>query len=272
VGGTIFAVKCDFLTKLHQGTHSKDAFTNNLHELAYHIKCSDGTKLDVTIMAAIGNPGEFERSCDRNTVVVGPATPANSPNGGGERIIPDRFCVNQLMLVPSGQRSQTFTALHESWQTSNGIRSQDGHGLAFFNPYYQVDLPSRFHDPAVTGIVGRPIDVCYETEANGDQAHSGPCDESTNNGQLTGLTFDDPRSAFNGVERHVDVNSAIIHNEGGPTIWYTDPFGGHGRQQPFPGSIAQYIASMDNDHGFGISGPAIGFDRYYGGPGSHAPN
>jgi len=272
VAGIVFAVRCDFLTKLHQGTHSKDAFTNNLHELVYHIQCTDRTELHITIMAAIGTPGEFERSCDQAKVVVGPATPANSPDGGGARIIPDRFCVDQLMLVPAGQQSQTFTALHESWQTSSVIRSVDGHGLAFFNPYYQVELPSRFHDPAVAGLVGRPIDVCYETEANGDQAHSGPCDQSTNHGRVTGLAFDDPRSIFNGVERHVDINSAIIHNDGGPTLWYTDPFGGHGRRQPFLGSIAQFIASLDNDRGFGVSGPAIGFDRYYGGTGSHAPN
>jgi hypothetical protein len=37
-GSVLFTGKCDVLTKLHQGTHSKDAFTNNLHELVYHIK------------------------------------------------------------------------------------------------------------------------------------------------------------------------------------------------------------------------------------------
>ena len=273
VAGTVFTITCDFLTKLHQGTHSKDAFTNNLHELVYHLKCSDGTELHVTILTAIGTPGEFVRSCDGNTTVAaGAPTPANSPNGGGQRLIPDRFCVNQFMLVPNGQNSQTFTALHESWQTSNVIRGANGQGLAFFNPYYQVDLPSRFYDAGMVGLVGRPIDACYETEANGDQANSGPCNESTNNGQFNGLVFDDPRSTFNGVERHVDLNSNIIHNAGGPQVWYTDPFGEHGRQQPFPGSIAQFISAIDNDRGFNVSGPAIGFDRYYGGPGSHAPN
>jgi len=33
VAGSVLEVRCDVLTKLHQGTHSKDAFTNNLHEL-----------------------------------------------------------------------------------------------------------------------------------------------------------------------------------------------------------------------------------------------
>ena len=39
-GSAIFTVKCDVLTKFHQGTHSKDAFTNNVHELVYHIRAA----------------------------------------------------------------------------------------------------------------------------------------------------------------------------------------------------------------------------------------
>jgi hypothetical protein len=47
-------VTCDVLVKLRQGTHSKDAFTKNLHELAYHIRRTDGTELHVTELIAIG--------------------------------------------------------------------------------------------------------------------------------------------------------------------------------------------------------------------------
>src|SRR5262245_30826490 len=144
----LFNIRCDVLTKLHQGTHSRDAFTNNLHELVYHIRCTDGTEMHITMMAAIGTPGQFERSCDRATIAVGTATPANSPNGGGVRIIPDRFCVDQQILVVAGQRSN-FGALHENWETSNSIRTTSGRTVAFFNPYYQVFLPSRFYDAAI---------------------------------------------------------------------------------------------------------------------------
>ncbi len=83
--GSLFEIRCDVLAKLHQGSHSKDAFTNNLHELAYHIRCTDGTELHVTLLAAIGDPGQFDRSCDGSTVVVGPATPANSRPALGVR-------------------------------------------------------------------------------------------------------------------------------------------------------------------------------------------
>jgi hypothetical protein len=271
---SLFNVRCDVLTKLHQGTHSKDAFTNNLHELVYHIRCTDGTEMHITMMAAIGTPGEFERSCDRATIAVGPATPANSPNGGGVRIIPDRFCVDQQLLVPPGQNSN-FGALRESWETSNAIRTTNGRTVAFFNPYYQVVLPSRFYDPALTGITGRPIDVCYEVTATGERAAGGPCDRSTSNGTVTGILFDDPRSEFNGSRRVVDINDNEIDNERGPQIWYSDPFGRNARPDSFPGAVRQFIARINTARGeLNLNGPTLGNDRRYGatGTGVHSPN
>lgn len=270
----LFDVRCDVLAKLHQGTHSKDAFTNNLHELVYHIRCSDGTEMHITMLSAIGTPGQFERSCDRATVSVGPATPPNSPDGGGVRIIPDRFCVDRDILVPVGQNSN-FNALHESWETSNAIRREDGHTLAFFNPYFQVHRPSRFYDPALPNTVGRPIDICYEVTPAGDQVRGtgGSCNASTSNGTILGILFDDPRSVFDGVRRNVDINSNFIDNAGGPEVWYTSPLGRNGRTQPFPGSIQQRIARMNNDRGgLQLAGPSIGGDRDYGSPRVHAPN
>ena len=176
------------------------------------------------------------------------------------------------ILVPAGQFSN-FGTLHESWQTSNAVRREDGHTLAFFNPYFQVSRPSRFYDPALTGLVGRPIDVCYEVTPAGERAHGQDCDVSTGSGTITGVTFDDPRSVFDGVARVVDVNSNFIANASGPEVWYTDPFGKHGRPQAFPGSIPQFIARIDNDRGgLELAGPTIGRNRDYGGPRVHAPN
>jgi hypothetical protein len=273
VGHAIFGLRCDVLTKLHQGTHSKDAFTNNLHELVYHIRCRDGTRMDVTIMSAIGTPGEFVRSCDRDvTVVVGPATPANSPRGGGERIIPDRTCIEQFAFAAPGKTGDFDEALHESWQTSNSIETANGRGIAFFNPYFQVRYPSRYYDPSLPDKTGRSIAMCYETLPNGFKALGGPCRISTGNLSVMDLVFDDPRSAFDGASRTVDINYNEIRNEDGPEIWYTDPFGKHGRTEAFPGSIAQFIAKINNDRGVGMSGPQLGDDRPYTGSGVHAPN
>jgi len=270
--GGVLDITCDVLAKLHQGTHSKDAFTNNLHEIVYHIRCSDRTEMHVTMLTAIGIPGEFVVSCDRNRhVQVGPATPRNSPRGGGQRAIPDRSCVENDMLVSGNQRSDFQGALRESWETSNNIQREDGHTLAGFDPYFQVIFPSRFYDPAKPDNVGRPIEVCYEVTAFGERANGGECEESTHNGTILGLTYTDARSLFNGVLRFMDVNGNRISNSDGPNVWYTDPFGRHGRTTPFPGSIKQWIAKIDNGGRDG-QGPVIGRERNYGGAGVHAPN
>jgi len=270
--GGFFSTTCDVLTKLHQGTHSKDAFTNNVHELVYAIACDDGTEMYLTLMTAIGRPGEFKRSCDGATIQAGTATPANSPVGGGQRKIPDRECILRHLLVPAGTNSNDHSALHESWETHSSIKRADGHTLASFDPYFQVFLPSRFFDPAVGNLTGRPIAACYEVEPNGDRARGGACQQSTSGGTVLGLPFDDARSRFNGVRRQVDINSNRINNLEGPNFWYTDPYGRNASTTAFPGSVRQWIARINNERAFNFHGPAIGADRVYGAPATHAPN
>jgi len=272
VTGALFSVKCNVLAKLHQGTHSKDAFTNNLHEVAYHLECTDGTEMHVTLMSAIGTAGEFVRTCDGQSIAVGAPTPANSPNGGGQRRIPDRTCVDQFMHVGAGQRPDYDRALHESWETSNTIRTDRGRTVAHFNPYFQVFSPSRFYDPGVAGITGRPIAECDVMDPGQNRSNNDLCDLSTNDGQLAGLSYDDARSRFNGVRRFIDINDNNIDNADGPSVWYTDPFGRHASKDPFPGSIRQWVAKVKNDYGFSVNGPVIGSNRNYGAPSVHAPN
>ncbi len=272
-GTTTATTVCDVLLKLHQGTHSKDAFTNNLHELVYHARCEDGTEIHVTLLVVIGRPGEFERSCGRTErVAAGSPTPANSPAGFGARRIPDRTCIERYMLVPPGEQSDYASALHESWQVYNSVERADGHALAFFNPYFQVGLPSRFYDPGAATTVGRPIDVCYEVTPSGERAEGGPCAASTGSGSVPGLAFDDPRSLFNGTSRSVDINAIRVSNPGGPGVWYTDALGHRGSPTPFRGSIRQVIASVDRYIGVDIGGPTLGTGREYSGPGVRAPN
>jgi hypothetical protein len=268
--GTLFDVRCDVLMKLHQGTHSADAFTNNLHELNYHVRCSDRTELHLTLLTAIGKAGHFTSTCG-GEIQAGTATPANSPNGGGQRVIPEWSCVERRVLVREGQQSD-YGVLHESWQTSTGIRTRDGKTLASFDPYFQVFRPSRFFDATSPNKVGRPIDICYVVTADGRRARGGECDQSTRGWTQLGLGFDNPSSRFNGVRRQVDINSNRIDNGGGPTTWYTDALGRNGQTSPFPGSVKQYIAAVNNNYGVSVSGPTMGSDRSYGGTGTRAPN
>ena len=269
--GAALEVTCDVLVKLHQGTHSRDAFTNNLHELNYHIRCNDRTEMHVTMLSAIGRPGEFQSACG-GTIQAGVASPANAPAGGGHRRIPDANCLLSRLLVAPG-RDSDFGHLHESWETSNEIKSADGKRLAAFNPYFQVFRPSRFFDPSLPGVVGRPVALCATTIGD-RRARGRECEAltSTVNGTLLSVDFDDVRSGFNGARRQVDINDNQISNAGGPAVWYTDPFGRNGRSNAFAGSIRQEIASINNDYGVGINGPVIGGDRNYSGVGTRAPN
>ncbi len=272
-GQILQGARCDALVKLHQGSHSRDAFTNNVHELVYHIRCDDGTDMSLSILAAIGTPGEFVSTCDRDIrIIAGSPTPLGSPSGGGKRIIPTRDCVEQHMLVPPGERSNFSAALRESWQLSQSIRTASGRTVASVNPYFNVMRPSRFYDPAQEGLVGRPVAVCYEETTSGERAEGSDCDESTANGSLPDVSWDDPRSVFDGSQRSVDINSNRINNADGPEIWYTDPFGKNARPEPFPGSVRQYIGAVDNVLAVNPSGPTFGNRRDYGGPSVHAPN
>ncbi len=269
-GGGQFSLRCDVLTKLHQGTHSKDAFSNNLHEQIYHIRCGDGSEAHVTIMSAIGTPGEFRESCTGNMIQAGPAVPANSPNGGGIRIIPTRTCVERIK-VAEGTNSNYFE-LNENWETNVFVERDGGGRLFSANPYYQVRNSSRFYDSAIHPTVGRQIAACDEVNAGNLKLRGGYCEDATEGGAISGLTFDDPRSTFDGARRIVDINNNNFNNADGPEVWYTDPFGRHGRTEPFTGSIRQYVAKKSNEVGLDANGPVIGGNSHYGGNGVHAPN
>jgi hypothetical protein len=263
-GGAALVVTCDMLTKLHQGTHAPDAFTNNMHEVAYHIRCSDGTGFSATLLTPIGDAGELVASCDRERhVAVGVAVPPNSPDGGGKRAIPDATCVDDRIRPDDGSRPRFDSALRESWEVSASLRRASGRTLASFNPYYQVMDPSRYYDPSADRSMARPIDLCYEQGLVGhDRCEGLPAEV---------ITWDDPRSPFKGVRRFVDINSNNVRNTDGPLVWYTDPLGRNGRTEPFPGSIRQWVAQRDNS-GINLGGIVIGRDRDYDAPGVRAPN
>jgi len=262
-GGNVFSIECDVLVKLHQGTHSADAFTNNLHEVAYHIRCSDGTGFSATVLTPIGTAGEMVVGCDRGVSFdVGTANPSISPDGGGQRAIPEAACLQEDVIAPSDGRPRFDNALHESWEISVSLRTNNGHSLASFNPYFQVRDPSRFFNSTVPGLQ-RPIDLCYLPQVRGRDRCEALGSDS--------VGWNDPRSPFKGVRRFVDVNGNNVRNADGPNVWWTDSFGRQGRTTPFPGAIRQWVARHDNE-GIDLHGPTIGRNRSYDAPGVHAPN
>jgi hypothetical protein len=215
--------RCDFLIKLHQGTHSADALTNNLHELFYYSRCSDGTAVQFRTLNAFGDAGKVHRNCSNDTVASGTPVPANSPNGGGNRDIPDATCVDSILVAP-GQNSD-FGRLNENWPIGLGGWAEDGKLSFNVSPYFQVRNPSRFTDLSQPNKIGRPIDLCYAGTAD-KMARGKTCDTVRAAAPAaTPMAYDDPRSPFNGTNRTVDINNLSVNNATGNTKWFTDAFG-----------------------------------------------
>ena len=286
-------ISCDFFMKMHQGTHSKDAFTNNLHELIQGYQCTDGIKMANAIMIRFGKPGEFSVggvAGGFTPVPVGPATPPNSPSGSGLRSISTIDRVKEFILKPEGQWSLYSEGVYEDWISGNYVRTPNGTQLAYFDPHFAVFGPSRFYwsgkDPNTYGItrtaqdiidnVGRSTDVCFMQENNGaEKARGGECDSLTNYGQIkTQIPYDDPRSPFNGLKREFYFNNLTVENTGNITLWYSDPFGNNAQTTPFAGGVKQYLKPKNDPqpYPYPFESNALGSDRYYGGDGVHAPN
>ena len=80
--GAALGVTCDHLTVVHQGSHSPDALSNNVHELLYAVRCDDGTELIADMISRFGDAGEYTRSCEPAVTV---ATTDNGYPGGRRR-------------------------------------------------------------------------------------------------------------------------------------------------------------------------------------------
>jgi hypothetical protein len=264
-------VRCDWLAKVHQGTHSADAFGNNLHELVYAVRCDDGTALIATKLVAFDRANSFTRSCDKRTRVSA-GTGHALPRGRGARLIPDRDCVRRHVLVPPPRFSRFSAGLYENWASASYLRTRRGREIAYFDPHFAVFNPGRVFDPAQPGRLGRTLDACFEAEPNGDRAAGGACEVATGQGSRAGLAWDDPSSPFDGAHREAYFNETSIRNRGGPRRWYTDPFGGRASRKPFPGALCQLVGRVDNSRRPRLESQAFGASRPYTGSGVHLPN
>lgn len=251
LGGTM---QCSVLLKLHQGTHSKDAFANNVHELFYHAACSNGLAVHARVLSPIGPAGEFTESCElSNRIGAGNPTPFDSPNGAGDsrRRIPTPECYDEGGLA-------------EQWSTFTVLSKADGSFLADFNPYMITANPSRVFQPAIEGLVGRPIDQCQAGQV--PAALSAVCRELT-----PGVAWDDPASPFRGDRRMVKFNR-LTANGSEEGIWYTDAYGKHASTTPFGNSIRQIVRGTTAAHASGRIQYLSARNGDFNAQGVHAPN
>lgn len=245
-------VVCHYLMKMHQGSHSPDATRNNAHELIYAMRCSNGAEAVVSTLTKLGRANEFHANCDETPVAT---SGSNLPGqDAGRRLLPTAACVTKYPDV---------WGTYETWETDTTLTAPDGHELIHFDPWFGVRNPSRVWDagtgkaiptvslrPAITALDAVPWYRLPEA-----------------------MEKDDPASAFTGAKRDVYVGATRIANAGGPTTWYTDPYGGHASTEPFPGSVKQYIAPVSIDTGE-VERQVFGWNTDYGpaGSGVHAPN
>jgi len=268
--GTPLGVACDYLVSVHQGSHSPDALSNNVHELLYAVRCDDGTELVSDTISRFGAPGEYVRSCDPGTIVR--TTDNGYPAGSGAREIPDRACVEQNVLVPAGRTTSAW-ALYEKWSADNELTTADGEVLAAFDAGFGVFNPARYaHAGGVRGI-GRTLDLCWETEPGGDRFDGAACTAATAGGAIgSAYAFDDPRSPFDGTRRDVYLRETTLRNAGGQRLVWTDPYGRRASTTPFPGALCQLVGAVDTSARPALQQRVFGRNRSNEAEGVHAPN
>jgi hypothetical protein len=251
--GNTIAV-CDVLLKFHQGTHSPDAFTNNVHELIYNNRCtsnSTGQTAEARFTALIpsGRPGGFGATdCPgpfgSRFTEVGPAVPDDSPSDTRSlgRLITDPGCVQAIRdgLTHFEPITGTYIPfdtndLHEFWFSDVRV---SGQGVDFtISPLFYVLNPSRYFDSGAPDNLARQVELCYEG------IRGAYCDQVRQITEQTGeeVAWDDPRSPFKGSLREFRPGTFEL-SSGGPTTVYTDVYGRNVSTTPFEGSIEQYFS------------------------------
>jgi hypothetical protein len=247
-----FGLSCNQLVAYAQDTQSAYAFNEARHPLTYAIDCTGSgdssgyiTRMIVSVLADFGSAT---------------AAPARSGEvAAGRRFAEAATQVWPNAYVTAGFSSDLVAALQERWDTIVSLRTAGGTELARFNPGLVSRTPSRYRSG--TAAV-QSIDLCYSgLDANGflvsdpaqaagivrqvrgsgsDCARLSPTGPATTSSQR--IRFDARDAQFKGCSRQVIVRNQSINNGTGPTLWYTNAFGGDARTTAFSGSIRQLVA------------------------------
>lgn len=242
---------CDILLKIHQGTHSPDAFKNNVHELISNIKCNAGgqtVQAKTATLMPFGEAGGFSPSeCPgfgRPRVEVGEPVPADSPSEyvTPGRLIAESSCIDAIRrgdthMDPLYPEPVPFNVsdMDDFWFGNTQI---NGAGVNFsISPLFYVVDSQRYYDPSLPDNMGRVLDLCYEPDLLGGFN----CEEALQAGGGERLEWDDPRSPFKGTLREYRPGGFSLQASGSTTV-YTDAYGGNVSSTPFEGSIEQYFS------------------------------
>ncbi|MGI9596595.1 MAG: hypothetical protein ACR2QK_10570, partial [Acidimicrobiales bacterium] len=268
--------ECDWLSKIHQGSSTLDAFANHLHEYYLTLRCMDGlnadgvvdntvvgTEFSVKVMYTYGEPNQFtEDGCARDdpttphNETVFPASILTGPEG--QSVMPAH---QTTPLGNDSHNNRGFTCSNgviwkdmseiqsvDLWTQLIKIERNDGDTAITIQPYYIVKNPARIiegYDAAAgenPSRVVRTISLCYD--GAGNRLNRGFC----NGAPASEPDWRSPSSPFNGALRAVNFKASHLANSTGADRFCTDPFG-FAVVDPLPcerGNILQRAARFDN--------------------------
>ncbi len=253
---------CSFISKLHQGSHSDDAFTNHLHEYFITMRCNDGGKVrsqipgqgssfSVKMMVPFGNPNQFK---DMN--LPGPDE-QDSVNGGksiklsstaviglsGNPLLPTPLVGPVADRFPNAPNNREFTSPNSwLWKDLNATRFTDRGSLTQIDLWSQiinVETPARRGQGDAAGvrfgayyIVKNPSRY-YDHDQKRvlrtvDVCYPGPTKTNyryCETAPASKIEWNSAASPFNGTIRAVNFKALHLNNQGGNAAFCTDVFG-----------------------------------------------
>ncbi|MCH9651516.1 MAG: hypothetical protein K0U98_25035 [Deltaproteobacteria bacterium] len=172
-------INCNWLSKIHQGSHSSDALGNNLHEYFLNIVCDDNpiTHVQVKELVTWGYPNKvFNEGSDSGPSPCSPGIewfwagyeavdPVHSPDQtgtGDDQHIPPGAVTGPFQdgkrefgcyadrhgsFYSAGAHAGEPQFLAELWKPDSSIAAPNGSGTAIYSPYYVTLNATRYIDP-----------------------------------------------------------------------------------------------------------------------------
>ena len=225
-------VTCDWLSKIHQGSHSDDALGDNAHEYYLNLRCDDGLDLRLKYLLTFGPPGRVTNICSSGTTQdfdAGVAAKAGVPVVGANDGKREYACIDDLVRADKDR-------LEELWKGDGNVRLPGG-GFVTYSPYYAVLNPARYVDHrwrergAANAYVSS-VDLCFEDSPAWRGTAPGFCDAVP--ADLAAMSSEarqrDPRNPMNGTRRVLHPKELIVRatsegGDGADFVFCTDRLG-----------------------------------------------
>ncbi|MDB3936112.1 hypothetical protein N9383_05280 [Granulosicoccus sp.] len=238
---------CDWLSKIHQGSWSRDALANNAHEYFLNLRCTDGVQIRLKQLVTFGPPELVTNICDNPA--VNQANALTYPDFTSQAFTSGVASTSGTAVTQALDGKREFACiknvrwkdrLEELWK-SDGVIEFPGGGFINFSPYYVVLNPARYLDHrwaargAANGYVSS-LDLCFDDNDVYRGLPMGFCNSVPEDlAQLPSeLRQQDIRNPMNGTRRVIHPKGIVVYtaNETGsdPLVTFcTDRLGRNAR-------------------------------------------